>query len=74
MKFLSTKEAAKKIGVHLSTLANWRMNNQGPVYIKVGWGIIYDPVDIDIFIKEYNNERSNAKGRKSRGKLLRKDK
>ncbi len=74
MKFLSTDEAAKKLGKAIGTLANWRMIGKGPRFIKVGWGIIYDPVEVDKFIKEQNNERAANKSRKSRGSLPRKDK
>ncbi len=57
MNFLSAKETAKKMGVHLSTLANLRMVGKGPPFIKVGWGIIYDPFEVEKYIKENNHAK-----------------
>lgn len=52
MNFLSSKQAAKKLGIASGTLANWRMSGKGPPYIRVDWGILYDPFEVDKFKKE----------------------
>ncbi len=65
MNFLSTEQAAKKLGVAIGTLANWRVKGYGPIYIKVGWGIIYDPEEIDNF-KKVHKSAPHRKRKRSR--------
>ena len=55
MNFLTTKETAKKLGIAYGTLANMRMVGAGPLYIKFGWEILYDPRDVEKFIKDRAN-------------------
>lgn len=52
MNFISSKEAAKKLKISYGTLANWRMMGKGPVYIKVGWGVMYPITEVEKYIKE----------------------
>lgn len=60
MNFLSSKEAAQKIGISHKTLANWRTIGKGPYFIKVGWAILYPPDSVDKFIKERNDGYSTT--------------
>lgn len=38
---VSPREAAERLGVQPSTLANWRWNGGGPRYLKVGGRVRY---------------------------------
>ncbi len=49
---LTTEEAAKYIGLHVGTLANWRHQGKGPPYIKFRNSIYYSKKDLNIFMKE----------------------
>jgi excisionase family DNA binding protein len=42
MEHLSTKEAAKALGLSDRTLEAWRNQNRGPQYIRLGARIVYD--------------------------------
>lgn len=53
MYLLDSKEAAKYLGISVSTLRRWRRDTIGPVYKKYPSGaIVYDQMDIDIFLKK----------------------
>jgi len=43
---LAPEEAARRLGVEASTLANWRWNGSGPSYCKVGGRIRYRVGDL----------------------------
>lgn len=45
---LRPEEAARYIGVSVSTLAKFRMSGEGPAYIKVGQRVVlYDTAEIE---------------------------
>lgn len=46
------KEAAKKLGVAVQTLRNWRHIRRGPAYIKLGRSVRYRNEDILDFIEK----------------------
>lgn len=43
---VSPTDAAERLGVKASTLANWRCSGGGPAYIKVGGRVRYRLVDL----------------------------
>ena len=56
-KYMSTKEAAEKMGVTYSTLNNWRQrakNNpegyEGPKYIRIAGRILYEEAAVDHYL------------------------
>ncbi len=73
MNFLSSLETSKKLKISYATLANWRVIGKGPPYIKIGGGVLYDPQEVEKYIKENTHAKSkkplpsnNGKSRKSR--------
>jgi len=53
---LSIQEAANYIGVKPSTLAAWRMYNEGPDFIKIGKKIFYTAGVLNDFIYGSNGK------------------
>lgn len=51
---LSAKQAAKFLGFHSITLAKWRLNGEGPTYIKIGRRVRYDPVALRAFVTQHS--------------------
>ena len=51
---LTTEEAAIYLGLSSQTLANWRVDGRGPVYLRLGRPgrprIVYLPEDLDAFL------------------------
>jgi hypothetical protein len=41
---LTTKEVAKRLRLNVVTLANWRVQGKGPMFIKAGRRVLY-PID-----------------------------
>jgi transposase-like protein len=47
---LSTHELARELGVHPSTLAQWRRKGRGPAFMKLGKVIRYNSVEVAAWI------------------------
>lgn len=45
-ELLTTSDAAPVAGVAAKTLENWRSDGKGPLFIKAGRKVLYDPADI----------------------------
>ena len=51
-KLLNEKDAAKLLGVSVSTLRRWRRLGSGPVYRKLNGAVRYSAVDLQKFIDD----------------------
>lgn len=51
-------EAAKRLGLEVTTLRRWRWASKGPAFVKVGYAVRYDPAVIDQYIDE--NRRTST--------------
>jgi predicted DNA-binding transcriptional regulator AlpA len=49
-KMLSTPEAASYCGSSSSTFAKLRLYGGGPVFLKLGRRVVYDPDDLDAWL------------------------
>ncbi len=59
MELLSTKQAAPLVGVSPGTLQNWRVAGKGPLHIRAGRSVKYDPADIETW-KAANRRASTS--------------
>ena len=48
---LNETEAARLLGLKVSTLRRWRWSGRGTRFIKIGAAVRYDPADIQALIK-----------------------
>ncbi|HTO43383.1 MAG TPA: helix-turn-helix domain-containing protein [Burkholderiales bacterium] len=56
-QLLRVAEAAKKLGVHPGTLANWRAWGTGPKFTRQGRTIVYKAAEIEKFAKALTADR-----------------
>ena len=49
-RLLTTKEAARTLGISASTLAKWRVAGCGPRWAKLGRAVRYHVVDLTEFV------------------------
>ena len=49
-ELVSCEKTAKALGVKVQTLANWRSDQQGPRYVKVGRLVYYRRADISAWL------------------------
>jgi predicted DNA-binding transcriptional regulator AlpA len=47
---LGTKDAAKKLGVSVQTLANWRYYNRGPKWTRTGRSVKYRESELEAWV------------------------
>ena len=48
---VTSKTAARLLGLSESTLAKLRLNGNGPLYCKLGRRVVYRPADIDQWLR-----------------------
>jgi predicted DNA-binding transcriptional regulator AlpA len=60
-KKLSTYEAAEYLGLGKSTLDKLRVTGGGPIFIKVGKRIVYDPADLDSWFDRHKRSSTSQK-------------
>ena len=46
LRLLNVTEAAQRLGVSVSFLNKARLSGEGPIFIKIGTRVAYDPVDL----------------------------
>lgn len=51
-EFLTSEQAAERIGIHWVTLSRWRTAGKGPAWTRVGRMALYLPEDIDRWERE----------------------
>ena len=47
---LRPSEAARALGVHPQSLANWRAEGRGPCFVKLGTAVRYDADALRLFV------------------------
>lgn len=50
-KVISTKTAARYVGLSASTLAKLRLSGNGPIYCKLGRRVVYRPTDLENWLQ-----------------------
>jgi hypothetical protein len=58
-ELVSTPPAAKRLGVSTSYLNKLRLSGGGPVFVKIGSKVLYDPADLDAWV-EARKHRSTS--------------
>lgn len=59
---VSPEEAAARLGVEPSTLANWRWAGRGPLYVKIGGRVRYRLLDIAEFLDSQTRSSTSDRG------------
>ena len=54
-KKLDTPKAAEYLGLGKSTLDKLRVAGDGPVFIKIGKRVVYDPADLDAWFAAHKH-------------------
>jgi len=49
-RLLTERQAAETLGLSMRTLQAWRYQGEGPVFVKVGRAVRYDPTDLNAWI------------------------
>ena len=57
---LRTADAAKFTGLSASTLTKLRLAGDGPVYIKLGKAVVYDPSDLSDWLRSKRRRSTTA--------------
>ncbi|MGO4480295.1 helix-turn-helix transcriptional regulator [Rhizobium sp. 2TAF27] len=59
-RMLRTSEAANFTGLSASTLTKLRLAGDGPVYIKLGKAVVYDPTDLSAWLHSKRRRSTTA--------------
>jgi predicted DNA-binding transcriptional regulator AlpA len=61
-RLLSPKEAACFLGVSKSWLDKKRLDGAGPIYLKLGRRVVYDPTDLNKFVTQAKRRNTSDGG------------
>lgn len=50
---LHTPDLAQRLGVSPRTLEHWRLNQQGPPYVRVGRRVVYREGDVAAWLEKH---------------------
>lgn len=64
MELIGTKEASRRLGISFWTLYAWTRNGRIP-YIRLGKRKLFDPYDLESFVKQHKVEVKTKKGEKN---------
>lgn len=59
---LAPKEAARRLGIESSTLANWRWSGRGPRYVKIGGRVRYRAADLADYLDDRTRTSTSDPG------------
>ena len=51
-RMLTEKQVATMLSITQQTLRNWRQQNKGPKYVKVGGSIRYRYTDVELYLEK----------------------
>jgi hypothetical protein len=60
-RFLTEKHISSHLSVSVRTLQNWRRIKQGPPFHKAGRRVLYDPAEVDAWIRSVGAPGSPAR-------------
>ena len=49
---IGERKAAKRMGLGVQTLRNWRHQRKGPAYLKLGRRVLYKESDLDDYMEK----------------------
>lgn len=59
---MTPEQAAALLGVHVMTLAKWRMSGTGPAYLKLNARVRYDRADVNSWLSEARRQSTADRG------------
>lgn len=59
---MNEREAAKRLGLRVSTLRRWRWAGKGPSFLKIGGAVRYDLAVLDAFIEASRRSSTSDPG------------
>ena len=59
---MNEREAAKRLGLRVSTLRRWRWAGKGPSFLKIGGAVRYDLADLEAFIEASRRRSTSDRG------------
>ena len=57
---LTTKEVAQRLRLTVRTLEKWRVAGKGPKYHKAGPRVLYDPDEVEVWLKKPKTEKEKV--------------
>lgn len=57
---INEHEAARRLGLKVSTLRRWRWQGIGPIFYRIGAAVRYDPRDLADFIEAGRRASTSA--------------
>lgn len=59
---LTEQDASERLGLSVRTLQKWRLQGNGPRFLKLGHAVRYDPADLDEYISSARRRSTSDPG------------
>ena len=59
---LAVEDAAQRVGLSVSTLNKLRVFGGGPIFLKLGRRVVYDPADLDAWLASKRRRSTSDDG------------
>jgi predicted DNA-binding transcriptional regulator AlpA len=66
-QLLTEHDASERLGLSVRTLQKWRLQGNGPRFLKLGHAVRYDPADLDQYIECARRRSTSDPGLIERG-------
>lgn len=67
---MTPDEAAERLRTSVPSLARWRGLGTGPVYVKRGGRIFYEPADLEAFINASKRDKTRPRAPEPHGRRI----
>lgn len=65
VRLVDEREAAERLGLAVATLRRWRWVGRGPLFVKIGGAVRYDPADLDALIEAGRRKSTSDPGQEA---------
>lgn len=59
---LTEHDASQRLGLSVRTLQKWRLQGNGPRFLKLGHSVRYDPADLDEYVAQARRRSTSDPG------------
>ncbi len=73
-ELLTERDASQRLGLSVRTLQKWRLQGNGPPFLKLGGAVRYDPEDLEQYVEAARRRSTSDPGapaRASAGSVVR---
>jgi predicted DNA-binding transcriptional regulator AlpA len=69
-RLLTERDASQWLGLSVRTLQKWRLQGDGPKFLKLGHAVRYDPADLQVYMDSVRRRSTSDPGLREQGERI----